>query len=255
MAAMLALAFLERAGRLGIDAGRRGVDAVLPPRCLACGTIVLQQDGLCASCWPGLDFISTPRCACCGLPFDWDHGLEALCAGCIAQPPAFERARAALRYNDTIAQLLVGFKRGDRLHHLDVLVRWLRLAGGEALAEAEIVCPVPLHWRRLWWRRFNQSALLANALARRTGLVAMPDLLVRRRATPSQHGLDRRQRIANLRGAIAVRERRVAAVEGRHVLLIDDVMTSGATVGACTVALKRAGAGRVDAAVVARAVS
>lgn len=247
MAPMHSLAFLERAGR-------RAVDTALPPRCLACGEIVHLRGALCGTCWSRLDFISAPQCARCGLPFRLSYGPKALCAGCSAQPPAFERARAALRYNDTIAQLLVGFKRGDRLHHLDTFVRWLELAGAEALAEAEIVCPVPLHRWRLWWRRFNQSALLANALAHRTGLAAMPDLLVRRRATPSQGGLGRQQRSANLRGAIAVRGRRAAAIEGRHVLLIDDVMTTGATVGACAAALRRAGAARIDVAVLARVV-
>ena len=247
MAPMHSLAFLKRAGR-------RAVDTALPLRCLACGEIVHLQGALCGTCWSGLDFISAPQCARCGLPFRLDHGPKAICAGCAAQPPAFDRARAALRYNNTIAQLLVGFKRGDRLHHLDVFVRWLELVSAEALAEAEIVCPVPLHWRRLWWRRFNQSALLANALARRASRPAMPDLLVRRRATSSQGGLDRHQRIANLRGAIAVRGRRAAAVEDRRVLLIDDVMTTGATVGACAAALRRAGAARVDVAVLARVV-
>ncbi len=248
MTAMPASAPLQRATRLTLD-------VVLPLRCPVCDGVVREVGRLCPSCRPQLAFVTEPMCARCGLGFAWDHGPEALCAGCLAWPPAFARARAALRYNDIARCLILGFKHGDRLHRRDAFVRWLERAGAAALAEAEIVCPVPLRPWRLWQRRFNQSALLANALASRAGLIAMPDLLVRRRQSrPSQAGLNRRQRIANLRGAIAVRKHHAAAIAGRHVLLIDDVMTTGATVSACARALERAGAARVDVAVLARAV-
>ncbi len=236
------------------DIGRRVVDTVLPLRCLACGAIVDEIGALCPACWTGLELIAAPVCASCGLPFGHDGEPGAVCGGCLAHPPAFDRARAALRYNDLAAKLIVGFKRGDRLHHLAAFARWLERSGGSMVGEADLICPVPLHPVRLWRRRYNQSALLANALAKRAARRSTPDLLVRRRATPSQGGLNRRQRIENLRGAIAVRRGRTDAVRGARVVVVDDVMTTGATVDACAKALKRAGALRVDVVALARVV-
>ncbi|MDG2482801.1 MAG: ComF family protein, partial [Alphaproteobacteria bacterium] len=182
------------------------------------------------------------------------EGPGALCGGCLAHPPAFDLARSALRYNDMAAKLIIGFKRSDKLHHLAAFTQWLERAGESLIGGADMICPVPFHPTRLWRRRFNQSALLANALAKRTGKPAVPDLLIRRRATPSQGGLNRRQRIENLRGAIAVRAKRSGAVKGSSVLVIDDVMTTGATVDACAKALKRAGAVHVAVTTLARVV-
>jgi ComF family protein len=233
--------------------GKRLLDTLLPLRCLGCG-VVVETGALCTACWSGLDHIAAPACARCGLPFGHDEGPDALCGGCLAEPPAFDRARAALRYNDLSARLIIGFKHSDKLHHLDAFVRWLERAAGADLAGADLVCCVPLHRRRLWHRRFNQSALLANALARCAGKVSAPDLLVRRRATPSQAGLNRRQRIDNLRGAMIVRSGMETRVSGRRILLVDDVYTTGATVDACAKALRRAGADHIGVVTLARVV-
>ena len=234
-------------------ASRRVLDTVLPLRCLACGTIV-EMGALCLECWQGLELIGAPLCARCGLPFDHDEGPDALCGGCLAREPAFDRARSALRYNDLSAKLIIGFKHGDRTHHLGAFALWLARAAGPLLEEAELIACVPLHPSRLLARRFNQSALLAQALAAHAGRRAQVDLLARWRATPSQAGLSRLQRFENLRGAIAVRPRRAAQVAGRRVLVIDDVFTTGATLEACARALKRAGAAAVDVATLARVV-
>ena len=235
-------------------AGRTVLDAVLPPRCIACGAIVGAGTALCASCWPGLDLITAPQCACCGLPFDFDQGPQALCGACAATAPAYDRARAALRYNDLSARLIVGFKRADRTHMLPAFARWLQRAAGPLLEEADLVACVPLHRRRLLERRYNQSAMLAAALARLGGRPAAVDLLARIRATPSQGGLKRNQRFDNVRGAIAVRPHRAALVPGSRILVVDDVFTTGATVEACARVLKRAGAGSVDVVTLARVV-
>lgn len=237
-----------------VQSARQALDTVLPPRCIGCGAIVGAQTALCAVCWPGLDLLTAPQCARCGLPFDFDMGPDALCGGCAASPPAYDRARAALRYNDLSARLIVGFKRADRTHLLPAFARWLQRAAGPMLQEADLIACVPLHRRRLLARRYNQSAMLAAALA---GIGARPvvlDLLARTRATPSQGGLNRNQRFENLRGAIAVRPHRAALVPGRRILLIDDVFTTGATVEACARVLYRAGAAGVDVVTLARVV-
>ncbi len=236
------------------ETGRQALDAVLPPRCIACGAIVGAGTALCADCWPGLDLITAPHCARCGLPFDFDMGADALCGACAATPPAYDRARAALRYNDLSARLIVGFKRADRTHLLPAFARWLQRAAGPLLEEADLIACVPLHRRRLLARRYNQSAMLASALARLAAKPVAVDLLARIRATASQGGLNRNQRFDNLRGAIAVRAHRAALVPGRRILLIDDVFTTGATVEACARVLYRAGAADVDVVTLARVV-
>ena len=235
-------------------AGSAAFDTVLPPRCLACGAIVGRSSALCALCWPGLEMISTPYCACCGLPFAHDLGADVLCGGCLARRPRFERARAALRYNDLSARLVVGFKRADRTHLAPAFARWLQWAAGPLLEQADLVACVPLSRRRLLARRFNQSALLARALAGLEGRRATVDLLRRTRHTPSQAGLGGAQRRENVRNAIAVRPAARPLVEGRRVLVVDDVFTTGATVEDCARALVRAGAAAVDVVTVARVV-
>ncbi|MFQ5783752.1 MAG: ComF family protein [Alphaproteobacteria bacterium] len=239
------------------DAGRGGfvaavLDALLPPRCLGCAASVDVPGRLCPDCWSGVDFIAPPYCARCGFPFDFDEGEEALCGACAASPPAFDRARAVLRYGGVARELVLGFKHGDRTHAAPAFAVWMAQAGGALLAGAAAVAPVPLHRRRLFARRYNQAALLARALARLSGAPFAPDLLARIRPTPSQAGRSRRARHENVRGAFAVRGGRDVA--GRHIVLVDDVMTTGATATACARTLKRAGAGRVDVLTLARVV-
>ncbi|WP_188258892.1 ComF family protein [Azospirillum tabaci] len=230
------------------------LDTLLPPRCLCCGGAVDRQGGLCAPCWSGLTFIAPPLCACCGTPFDFALEGEPLCGACIAEPPVFARARAVLAYDDGSRPLVLGFKHGDRIHAAGAYGAWLARAGAELLADADLLAPVPLHRLRLFRRRYNQAALLAQAAGRQAGRPVLPDLLVRRRATPSQGGLDRSGRRRNVKGAFAVRPGLEPRVAGKRIVLVDDVLTTGATLSECARVLLRAGAERVDALTLARVV-
>ncbi|MBU0725175.1 MAG: ComF family protein [Alphaproteobacteria bacterium] len=228
------------------------VDALLPPLCLACREPVDRQGTLCAECWTRIDFIGPPHCACCGLPFSFEMTEQSLCAACVASPPPYGRLRAAMRYGDVGRKLILGYKHGDQLHMTPALAGWLERAGAELLAEAEIIVPVPLHRWRLLRRRYNQAALLALALGRRRGLPVAVDALARMRNTRSQGGLRRRQRLRNLAGAMAVPPLKRSLLAGKHVLLVDDVVTTGATIAACARALRAAGAVQVDVIALAR---
>jgi len=233
---------------------RRLVDIVLPPLCLGCGEIVATPGTLCVASWPAYSFIAAPHCACCGTPFAEDLGEEALCGSCLARRPRFRRARAALIYDDKSRRLVLPFKHGDRTDMARACGAWMARAGADLLAEAELVAPVPLHWRRLFTRRYNQALLLARSVSRQTSLALAPDLLRRRRWTGSQAGLAAKERRSNVREAFEVHPRWAGGLKGKTVVLVDDVLTTGATAEACVRALKRGGAAHVDVLTLARVV-
>jgi len=215
----------------------------LPPRCPGCGEITAEDHRFCAACWMQLDFLGDPACATCGEPLPVDPGPDARCGACLAAPPALDGARAAVAYGEIARRLAIGLKHGRRPGMAETIARQI-----ERLAPADgevLLAPVPLHRWRIWSRGFNQSALIARALARRRGLPLVLDLLERRKPTPMLRGLGRSERARAVRGAFTVTERRKAALAGRRVLLIDDVYTTGATANACAAALKRAGAAEV----------
>lgn len=232
----------------------RLVNAVLPPRCLACGATVETPGTLCVGCWSGLEWLAPPLCGACGLPFEFDQGKEVLCAACHADRPAFARARAALRYDEASKAMLLRFKHADRTDAAPAFAAWMERAGAELLDEADWLAPVPLHRRRLFERRYNQSALLALAIGKACRRPVIADLLQRKRNTPAQGRRGRAERQRNVAGAFAVTPRHRPALAGKRVLLIDDVMTTGATLEACAGTLLRAGAGAVDALTLARVV-
>ena len=232
--------------------GSLALDTILPGRCLRCGAVVGAAGALCAGCWEAMSFLAPPLCERCGQPFELDPGGGSLCAACIADPPDYARARAVFRYDDASRALILRFKHADRTGAAPHFARWMARAGATLLADAQVIVPVPLHRWRLWRRRYNQAALLALALANAAGIACTPDALVRARATPSQGTLGRTQRRRNVRGAF--RLRRPETVEGKRVLLIDDVLTSGATVGECVKVLLRGGADAVDVLTLARVV-
>lgn len=250
-------------------AARLALDALLPPQCLSCAELVSEPGTLCADCWTGLRFIAAPHCRICGWPFEADpHDLKSLageasaesppadliCGACLREPPPFDRARAVLAYDDASRGLILGFKHADRTHAAPAFARWMARAGAELLPTADIIAPVPLHWSRLLARRYNQAALLANGLAKLTGKRSVPDLLIRRRRTPPQGRLSRSERLRNVAGAFAVRLARETDVRGRRIMLVDDVLTTGATVAACAIALRRAGAASIDVLSLARVI-
>jgi ComF family protein len=247
----------SRLSRLALPvrrAFRTVIDIALPPLCPACREPVEDQ-ALCATCWSKLSFIARPYCERLGIPFAYDPGPGLLSMQAIADPPAYDRARAAVRYDDIARALVHAFKYGDRLDLAPTLGRWTANAGRELLAEADALIPVPLHWRRLWARRFNQSASLAQAVSAASAVPVLHGALKRAKATAHQVGLSQAERAVNVQGAFRVSPEGKAEIAGRRLVLVDDVLTSGATVDACTRALLRAGAANVDVLVFARVVA
>ena len=231
-------------------------DAIWPPVCPVRSVPVDASGRLDASAWQGLDFLDAPWCDCCGLPFPYPSGTGAdtgiLCASCIARPPKFDRARAALAYGDGSRQLVLGFKNGGRREMIDQFGRWMARAGADCLTGADYILPVPLHWRRLLARRYNQSALLGRALSQHTGIPMQAGWLLRSRATPSQAGKSVLSRRRNMAGAFRVSLGH--RLDGCHVVLVDDVFTTGATASACARQLRRAGAALVTVVTLCRVV-
>ncbi len=228
------------------------IDTLYPPRCLACTAATDQPHGLCPACWRETHFISGTTCRTCGVPLVGEAGAEDVCGSCTRHPPAWDRGAAAVIYAGAGRRVVLALKHGDRLDMVGPLAGWMATAGAGLLAEADLIAPVPLHWRRLLMRRYNQSAELARRLGRLSGKPVCTDLLVRRRATVPQEGMNRATRAANQAGAVGIARRHAGRVAGRRVLLIDDVMTTGATLGGCADALKAAGAAGVDVLVLAR---
>lgn len=230
------------------------LDIILPPRCAVTGEIVNGQGLMSPEGWRDLDFISEPLCKVCGVPFDFDTEGELLCASCLAETPPYDRARSVVVYNDKSRGIILKFKYADHLHTVPTLAGWLQKTGGEFLSQADIIIPVPLHRGRLFSRRYNQSALLAKALAARTKKPFVPDLLQRIRATPPQGKLDYKARYKNVKSAFSLNERYMPDLGGKTIVLVDDVYTSGATAKECTKVLKEAGAEKVFVLALARVV-
>ncbi len=228
------------------------VDLIYPPRCPACGEGIAAQDGLCAACWAELAFPGEPACASCQRPLGAAMvAVGAICAPCLADPPRHDGIAAGTLYNDASRKLVLSFKHGKRIALAPMLARMV----AARLPELEgkwLIVPVPLHPWRLWRRGFNQSALLAREIARLRGQEVAIDALVRRKPTRALGGLGRVARARALSGAITVKPGQAAKLAAANVVLVDDVVTSGATSDACVRALKRAGAERVLVACFAR---
>ncbi len=245
---------MAEAGLKGL--GQGAVDLVFPPSCLACRKALGEPGGLCPTCWRGLRLIERPFCERLGTPFSLDLGVGPLLSPeAIAHPPVYGRARAVAHFEGAGRRLVHRLKYGDRLDLARSMGAWMARAGDDLLVDADILVPVPLHRTRLVARRFNQSVLLARAVSARCGVPVDVEALRRVKATPPQVGLTRTQRGFNVQGAFRVMPDAAIAVEGRAIVLVDDVMTSGATVNAAARALLRGGARRVDVLVFARVVT
>ncbi|MEN3748746.1 ComF family protein [Sphingomonas sp. HF-S3] len=214
----------------------------LPPRCPGCGDVTAADYRFCAPCWSSLRFLGPPWCAGCQRPFDHDRGPGARCGECLADPPPHDGVRAAVAYGDVARHVALRLKYGGRTGHAGTMARAMTRLMPEG---ADLLIPVPLHRWRIWGRGFNQAALIAAHLSRATGVAADPHLLLRPRATPVLRGLGPKGRAKAVAGAFALADGARDRLAGRHVVLVDDVHTSGATSRACARLLKRNGAASV----------
>lgn len=228
------------------------IDTIYPPRCIACTEPTDMPHGLCPACWRETHFISGAACDRCGVPLMGETAAGDVCEGCRRHPPAWSRGRAAVLYAGKGRHVVLALKHGDRTDTVGPLARWMAAAGRDILAEADLIAPVPLHWRRLIRRRYNQSAELGRRIGRISGVRFAPDLLDRLRATVPQESMNSLERAENQSGAFGVGKRWCAALAGKRVVLIDDVLTSGATLSSCAETLRAAGAADVDVLVLAR---
>ncbi|MGQ0558269.1 MAG: ComF family protein [Sphingosinicella sp.] len=243
---------------------KQALDFALPPRCAGCGAVTPEPHRFCFDCWSRLDFLGEPCCECCGLPFAFAEpasqplrdsaslllrsGGSGLCGGCLAEPPAFDRMRAAVAYGEIARKVALKLKYGGRPGVAETIARMVErhVPKGEDGRAAPVFTPVPLHRWRIWRRGYNQAALIASALARRVQLPATLDLIQRVKATPPLRAMNPRQRRETVRGAFRIAERHKSTLAGRTIILVDDVFTTGATAHACAAALKRASAARVE---------
>ena len=230
---------------------RHALDLILPPASLD-GAERPFAPGLSARAWERVAWIEEPCCDGCGAPFGYPLGAGVRCAACEGRPRAFDRARCACLYDETSKALILKLKHGDRTDLAGLFAGWLNRAAGDLLETADAIAPVPMHRSRLFKRRYNQAAEIARALSRRSGVRYLPDALVRARDTGGQGGRSRRARREAVRGAFSVTPAAARRLAGKRILLVDDVLTTGATAEACAKALKQAGAAAVDVAAVAR---
>jgi ComF family protein len=229
------------------------LDVLLPPQCLMCDQGVQAQGQLCAACFREVSFISAPFCQHCAVPLTHEgQAVGGICERCAENPPNWDRARAALRYDPKSRRLILPLKHADRTDLATPLAQMMRRAGADILAEADLLVPVPLHPSRLRSRRYNQAALLARAVSQQTGVAVMLDALVRLRATAQLGDLNAQQRSSVVSQAIALRRGVAPLLSGQRVVLIDDVLTSGATAAACCTALRAADVKGIDVLVAAR---
>lgn len=229
-----------------------GLNLCFPPRCSACQCITDSAHGLCLECFAAVPWITVPHCQTCGMPFASSLGAEALCGACLADAPLYALARSAMAYGDVTRPLIARFKYHDHTQHAAHYARWMMRAAADALEGCDLLVPVPLHWRRLFQRRFNQSALLAQQMSEIADIPMLAEGLLRIRHTPPQANLPRSERLENVKDAFRVNHRHAEAIRGKVIALVDDVMTTGATIHACTRALMLAQAKAVHVITLAR---
>lgn len=233
--------------------GQWALDKLYPPHCPACKVPVSAQGHLCGACFQDIHMIAAPHCAQCGIPFAVDMGPEALCPDCLDTKPSYVSARSALVYGEVTGKLIKQLKYHDHMQGLERFANWMASVTQPFVSEVDYIVPVPLHWKRLMTRYYNQAAWLAYGLSQQTGIPCNPQLLKRTRATPPQARMNREERQRNMRRAFAVPAKMKNHIENKCVLIVDDVMTTGATIEACAEALVSAGASKVYGVTLARA--
>ena len=219
---------------------------LFPPLCPSCGVVIGTHPALCSACWADVDFIERPICKITGNPFDHELGDDIISAEAIASPPIYDHARSAVIHEGIALNIVHGHKFRDRSDVTPLMVTWMQRVGGELLKDADMIVPIPLHYWRYISRRYNQSAEIARLLAKRERISFRPDILVRRENTQSQRGLSRKERQANVAGAFEALGKHAPDIAQKNILLVDDVLTTGATVNAAAKVLKDNGARRVD---------
>jgi len=228
------------------------MDLIIPLKCVSCGEVRADKAGLCPRCWDTIPFISKPFCAQCGLPFEFEIEEGAKCGACSATPPFYTTARSVFSYTPTSRDLILRFKHLDGIHSAPLFGEWMAQRV-EMPERAGILClPVPLHWTRLFRRTYNQAALLAQEIAKRKGWVYAPRVLLRTRRTPAQGHLSKKERLDNVKRAFRVSAAYKEYLRGKRVVLVDDVLTTGATLNACSKALRKAGAREVHVVTLGR---
>lgn len=245
---------LKTAQKKLIPVAKNIVDIIFPPRCLSCAMLVDVQGSLCSTCWSEIRFIQSPHCSACGFPFEYEVGNATLCGDCTKLRPVYHKSRSVLCYDDRSRSLITRFKYGDKTHASDTFGKWMVRAGEEFLKQSDYLVPVPLHKIRLFTRRYNQSALLAYSMQKYCHVPVLPDGLIRKRHTPPQASLSYKQRLTNVKSAFAVNACYSNTMEGKKVVLIDDVTTTGSTIEACCKVLLKAGVDEVNVLTIAKTV-
>jgi len=242
--------------RILYNTGNWLLDLILPPKCLNCSARVDMAHNICPKCWKDLYFISDPMCGCCGFPFVFqtdEINCNSLCGQCQTTKRSFDKAITALRYDDISRKMIIGFKHQDRTEYAVFFAKLLKQVGKNILKKVDIIIPVPLHNRRLLKRRYNQSALIAAILAKECDISHKPQALLRIKNTPPQEG-NIRKRTKNVRGAFRVNAEYVKEIQGKNILIIDDVYTTGATIETCSKALKKSGADKIYILTISRVI-
>jgi len=234
---------------------KTGIDLLLPPTCPGCGVHVAQNGTICPSCWERLRFITRPFCPVMGVPFSYDVGDKILSAEALQDPPPFSRARAVVEHDGLAQKLVSSLKYASHTELAPWMAHWMARVAKDLLKESDMIIPIPLHPVRFWQRGYNQSAELARTLARKTNKLFYPEGLVRHKRTKQQVGLDATARRRNVATAFLVPKQALSEIENRHIVLVDDVFTTGATVRAAAQTLRMAGAARVDVITFSRALA
>ncbi len=230
------------------------LNLILPPRCIKCRNIVEKSGGLCSYCWSKIEFITKSNCSICGFPFEYDMGVDTPCAACIAKKPPYDKAVAVFIYNDKSSDLITYFKYGDKIHAASTFAELMYNKCRDQIDDADIIIPVPLHPKRLLRRRYNQSALISNHINRLSGVDTIPDLMSRKKNNVPQASLSKKERLQNVKGAFSIKKKYINILQNKNIILIDDVMTTGATVSECAKVLKKSGASKVEIITLAKTV-